>query len=288
MGPASCSNRKAKVISDCCSSTNPLTEQQRRLLEKRLNEAVDGNKYTVVTAMRYWNPDTDMAIDQLLEAKVDELVLLPLYPQFSYSTTASSFNEWERRIIARDLSGQWPTYRVQGYHLDPLFIDAFNQRIDDSLLQLDEETRKKTHLLFSAHGTPISFKKAGDPYSFQINASMEAIMEARGKDRPYWLSFQSRVGPVEWLKPNTEDFIKVLRGYGIKHLLVVPVAFVNDHIETLHEIGIEFKEIADEVGFETFKVIEGLNDHPTFIDCLASSVQKRLFMTDKEKAEIVS
>lgn len=276
LGPASCSNRQNKVISTCCSSTNPLTELQRRKLEKALNKNAEIAEFVVVTAMRYWHPDTDFAIDALLKAEVDEIVLLPLYPQFSYSTTASSFNEWERRIQARKLDKQWKTHRIFQYPTHPQYLEAISQRIDEKLAVLSPEVKSELHLLFSAHGTPVSFKKAGDPYSDQIKASMEALMKLRKQDFPYWLSFQSRVGPVEWLRPNTEDFIKVLRGYGIKHLLVVPIAFVNDHIETLHEIGIEFKEIADEAGIETFEVMGGLNDHSDFIDCLSQMVHSTL------------
>ena len=278
-GPKSCSNRQNKVISDCCSATNPITEWQRRALEKQLNEGSTDIAFKVVTAMRYWNPSTDDAIDELLEAEVDELVLLPLYPQFSNSTTASSFNEWTRRLRARDLEDRWKTRRVIQYPTHPDFLEAVSQRIDEGLQQFPEELREEVHLLFSAHGTPVSFREAGDPYSFQIKDSMEAVMKLRGYDYPHWLSFQSRVGPVAWLKPNTEEFIKVLRGYGLRHLLVVPIAFVGDHIETTHEVGIEFREVAEEVGIKSFKVTQGLNDMPKFINCLESLIKAQLSVT---------
>ncbi|RMG31151.1 MAG: ferrochelatase [Bacteroidetes bacterium] len=276
LGPKSCSNRQQKVVSDCCSSTNPITEWQRRELEKALNRESQGISYTVVTAMRYWHPFTDEAIDQLEAADCEQLVLLPLYPQFSYSTTASSLNEWVRRLRARGLEDRWKTLLIPSYHTHPAYIAAINQRIDEALQKFPPEVLDQLHLLFSAHGTPVSFREAGDPYSFQIKESMEAVMQARGKDHPYWLSYQSRVGPVKWLKPNTEDFLHVLRGYGVRHLLVIPIAFVSDHIETSHEIGIEFREIAEEIGMQHFELTEGLNDMPLFIDTLRQLVHQRL------------
>jgi len=276
LGPKTCSNRKNKVVSTCCSATNPLTERQRKALEKRLTENYADINFKVVTAMRYWHPDTEDALAELLTYDLDEIVLFPLYPQFSYSTTASSYNEWTRKVREQDLEDKWKTHHIQEYHRHPKYIQAISQRIDEGLEQFPSEVRDQVHILFSAHGTPESFRTNGDPYSFQIKASMEEVMKYRQYDYPYWLSFQSRVGPIAWIKPNSEDFIKVLRNYGLRHLLVVPIAFVNDHIETLHEIGIEFKEVADEVGIEHFYFTEGLNDMSLFIDCIEEVVLKQL------------
>lgn len=276
LGPKNCSNRINQVVSDCCSSTNPITEWQRRSLEKMLKKRNPDLDISVHTAMRYWNPGTDFTLDELSNLEVDEVILLPLYPQFSYTTTASSFNEWTRRMDARNLNDKWITHRVINYHLHPLYLQAINKRIDEGLKKFEDINKKDVHLLFSAHGTPISFRDEGDPYSLQIRETMEAVMEHRSKDLPYWLSYQSRVGPVKWLEPNTEAFLKVLRGYGIKHILVIPIAFVSDHIETLHEIGIEFLEVAEELGIEEFYHTEGLNDMPMFIECLSELVEDKI------------
>ncbi|MEO1416436.1 MAG: ferrochelatase [Bacteroidota bacterium] len=285
MGPASCANRMNNVVSDCCSATNPLTEGQRRSLQKYLDSHhSEHTQYIVLTAMRYWNPMTDVVLDELVKEEVDEVVLLPLYPQFSYSTTASSLNEWYRRVRARNLEDKWKTLLVKDYHLHPKYLQAINTRIDEALEKFPEEIRDEVHLLFSAHGTPVSFREAGDPYSFQIKETMEAVMDQRGKDMPYWLSFQSRVGPIKWLEPNTEKFLEVLHGYGIQHILVIPIAFVSDHIETSMEIGIEFKEVADELGIEHFICTTGLNSIPLFIEALADLVvDKRKHTADIPK-----
>ncbi|MCI4671452.1 MAG: ferrochelatase [Bacteroidia bacterium] len=285
LGPKSCSNRQANRVSDCCSATNPLTEGQRRALSKQLEKNSEEDvEYIVLTAMRYWHPMTDHVLDELDKEGVEEVILLPLYPQFSYSTTASSWNEWTRRVRARGWEDKWKVHFIKDYHLHPKYIAAVNQRIDEGLLQFPEEVRDEVHLLFSAHGTPISFREAGDPYSFQIKATMEAVMEARAHDRPHWLSFQSRVGPVKWLEPNTEEFLDVLHGYGLNHLLVIPIAFVSDHIETSMEIEIEFKEVADELGIENFICTRGINDMPMFIEALGDIVREN---TSKKLPESV-
>ncbi|MEO0896872.1 MAG: ferrochelatase [Bacteroidota bacterium] len=276
LGPKSCSNRQNGVVSDCCSATNPLTEGQRRALEKYMKDRSHDREYVVLTAMRYWHPMTDAVLDELDKEEVDEVVLLPLYPHFSYSTTASSWNEWTRRVRARGWENKWKVHFIQEFHLNPKYIAAISQRIDERLQDFPEDIRDEVHLLFSAHGTPISFREAGDPYSFQIKETMEAVMEYRGKDFPYWLSFQSRVGPVKWLEPNTEEFLEVLHGYGLNHLLVIPIAFVSDHIETSMEIEIEFKEVADELGIKNFLCTKGLNDHPLFIEALGDLVEEKL------------
>lgn len=277
LGPTTCANRVNGVVSDCCSATNPLTELQRRALSKHLKTRL-GSEYEieVFTAMRYWHPMTDAAIDELEAHGVEEVVLLPLYPQFSYSTTASSLNEWYRRIEDRKLAHTFKTRLIQKYNLNKKYLAAISDRIDEALNEVPEEVRDEVHLLFSAHGTPVSFKTKGDPYSFQIKETVEAVMKHRHMDLPYWLSFQSRVGPVKWLEPNTEEFLPVLHGYGVRHIVVIPVAFVSDHIETSMEISIEFKEVADELGIEHFICTKGLNDHPLFIEALGDLVEASL------------
>jgi len=237
--------------------------------------------------MRYWNPSTDDVLDELEKENVDEVVLVPLYPHFSYSTTASSWNEWTRRIKERGWEDKWKTHLVQEFHLNPKYIKTINQRINEGLEQFPEEVKDEVHLLFSAHGTPISFREAGDPYSFQIKATMEAVMEDRGKDLPYWLSFQSRVGLVKWLEPNTEEFLEVLHGYGIRHILVIPVAFVSDHIETSMEIEIEFKEVADELGIDNFICTRGINDHPLFIEALGDLVEEKIGLSRTKEGKLM-
>jgi ferrochelatase len=143
---------------------------------------------------------------------------------------------------------------------------------------MDEQTRAETHLFFSAHGTPIAEVESGDPYTKQIEETVEAIMEMRGRKEQYWLGYQSRVGPAKWTQPNTEDLAFRLIRYGIKNILMIPVAFVTDHIETLVELGMELKEDIEEEGLhvENLTVTEGLNDSELFIQSLVEEVQNQL------------
>lgn len=274
-GRMDCPNRLAQRGSTCCSPINPETERQRSALQTALNAAGGSTQYEVLTCFRYTKPDTADTLDYLEKHAFDELVILPLYPHFSYTTSASGFNEWRRHLQQRTIEGKWKTHYINSYHLDEHYIAALNARIDEALATIPAETRDEVQLIFSAHGTPIAEREAGDPYSVQLRETVRAVMSARGNDLPYWETFQSKVGPAKWLEPNTEEFIKVLRGYGIRHLLVVPIAFVQDHIETLHEIGIEFREVAEHVGIETFAVCKALNDHPRFIQAMAAMVRKR-------------
>ncbi|MCC5907489.1 MAG: ferrochelatase [Balneolaceae bacterium] len=272
-GSKHCYNRKDKIISDCCSPINGLTELQRRSLEKYCKTILPDHEVKVYTCMRYWLPFADTIMDEMVEDGITHTVLLPLYPQFSWTTTGSSFRDWETVLQKKfpNSSKPWKEFHVKNYYLNENYLRAFNERIDEALEEMDPDTRKKTHFIFSAHGTPLLEVRSGDPYTVEIKETMEAIMARREEKNSYWLSFQSRVGPQKWTQPNTEDLVKRHLEYGIKNLLMVPVAFVTDHIETLFELGVELAEDLEEEGyeFENLKVMQGLNDHPAFIKALA-------------------
>lgn len=279
-GSEYCLNRQTKEISTCCSPINPLTEKQRKALEKALRQEFPSYDCHVYTAMRYWRPFAHQALEDIKEDGITHLILLPLYPQFSWTTTGSSFRDWEdvKKKYQNSIPQSWQEFYVNSYHLNPIYINAFNQRIDEVLLELDDETRAKTHLVFSAHGTPVSEVESGDPYTKQIKETVEAIINARGRKEQYWLSYQSKVGPAKWTQPNTEELVFKLINYGIKHLLMVPVAFVTDHIETLVELGIELPEDIEKAGLhvEYLSVVKGLNDHPLYIQALVEEVAKQI------------
>ncbi|MGM0505880.1 MAG: ferrochelatase [Bacteroidota bacterium] len=278
-GNRHCTNRKEKVVSDCCSPINGLTERQRRALEKRLNEKESGLDVSVYTCMRYWLPFADQVMEEMVEDGITHAVLMPLYPQFSWTTTGSSFRDWES-VRKRRFGDQapWSEYHVKNYHLNEHYLDSVNARIDEALAEMPEEQRKKVHFVFSAHGTPLLEVRSGDPYTTEIKETMEAVMARREKKNSYWLSFQSRVGPQKWTQPNTADLVERHLEYGINHLLMVPIAFVTDHIETLYELGVELVEDLEEKGlhFGSYKVMEGLNDHPSYIEALAQEALRRI------------
>ncbi len=252
------------------SPLNEWTEIQRKMLEDLLRKK--SLNVDVEVAMRYWNPLTSATANKISAGNYSKILLLPLYPHFSVSTTGSSFNEWKRVFPGSTTNHIF----VDSYQTHPLYIKALNERIDETLLLFPENKRQDVQLVFSAHGTPVSYLKKGDPYSHHINETINSVMEMRKKSHQHHLCFQSKVGPAKWLEPATDDMIKELAGKGKKSLLIIPISFVSDHVETDFELAIEYKHVADEVGVEEYIVMKGLNDSQTFIDALADLVQKNI------------
>ena len=244
------------------SPINEWTEIQRKMLEEKLQKYE--SNISVFTAMRYWNPITKDVADKIKSLNFDRIVLLPLYPHYSISTTGSSFNEWDRCFIPRNEN----VLKINNYQTNPSYISALNQRIDQTILRFPEEIRSDVQLVFSAHGTPISMVKNGDPYSHQIKDTMDKVMQERKYSHPHHLCFQSKVGPVKWLTPATDTMIEDLSKQGKKHLLIIPISFVSDHVETSFELDIEYRHVADENNIENYIVMEGLNDSELFINAL--------------------
>ncbi len=244
------------------SPINEWTETQRQMLAKTLADR--GVEADVYTAMRYWKPLTSETAEIIKQKNYQNIILLPLYPHFSVSTTGSSFNEWDR-VYKGDPS---KVKKIITYFNHPGYVAALNANIDAGLLKFPAEVRNNVVLLFSAHGTPVSMVKKGDPYSKEIKETIDAVMALRNHSHDFALSFQSKVGPVEWLTPATDEKIEELSKAGKRHLLVIPVSFVSDHIETLFELDIEYRHVAHEAGIENFIVMPGLNDSQLFIDAL--------------------
>ena len=255
------------------------TLRQAALLEEKLNERMVARVYV---AMRYWQPFTDEALDAIERDGIRKVVLLPLYPQFSKATTTSSVKEWENRVAKRNVEIEHSL--IEHYFDQPTYIDAFVERVHQGLERFPEEIRDEVNILFSAHGTPMKLVKQGDPYSHQIAKTIAAIMERGAFAQIHTLCYQSKVGPLKWLKPSTPDTIAELASKGVKHMLLVPVAFASDHLETLFELGIEYRRQARERGVIQYEVTEGLNDSPKFIDALAELVFEKLGI-DAARAE---
>ncbi|MBK6914035.1 MAG: ferrochelatase [Ignavibacteriales bacterium] len=186
------------------SPINMWTEKQRLMLQTDLLK--NNFDAEVFVAMRYWKPLTSETAKIVAAKKFDKIVLLPLYPHFSISTTGSSFNEW-KRVYGGEASN---LIYINSYPTNKYYLRAINQRIDESLLNFPEGERENVQLVFSAHGTPVSYVKKGDPYSRQIKETMEAVMKLRNHSHDYHLCFQSKVGPAKWLEPSTSDKIKEL------------------------------------------------------------------------------
>ncbi|MFO7448472.1 MAG: ferrochelatase [Ignavibacteriaceae bacterium] len=238
------------------------TEKQRSMLEEKLRKI--NPETDVLIAMRYWKPLTEETVEKVESGNYSKIIMLPLYPHYSVSTTGSSFNEW-KRFYKGDPSKM---VYIDSYQADPLYIKAINQRIDEGILRFPEAVRKDVQLVFSAHGTPVSYLKKGDPYSFNIKETIDAVMKQRDGTHPHHLCFQSKVGPAKWLEPATDVMIEELASKEKKHLLIIPISFVSDHVETAFELDIEYRHVADKVGIENYIVMTGLNDSETFIDAL--------------------
>ncbi len=240
-----------------------ITEEQACALQQHLQQK--GQEAQVYVGMRYWHPFTEEAIAKIKRDRLEKLVILPLYPQFSLSTSGSSFRLLEK-LWQEDPSLERMEYTViPSWYQRPGYLQAMAQLIAQELDQFDNPDG--VHIFFSAHGVPVSYvEEAGDPYQQEIEHCTELIVKTLNRPNAHTLAYQSRVGPVEWLKPYTEDAIKELAAQGVNDLLVVPISFVSEHIETLEEIDIEYREIAEEAGIHNFHRVPALNTHPVFID----------------------
>ncbi len=259
------------------------TLKQASLLEEKLNKEFPAKVYA---AMRYWRPSTEETLDAIEREGIDNVILLPLYPQYSLATTASSVKEWEKQVKLRGSKIQHEL--IEAYYDDPIYIDAFIERVRAGLERFPIEIRPDVTILFSAHGTPMKLVRQGDPYSKHIAATVEAIIDRGGIKQATTLCYQSKVGPLKWLTPSTPDTIARLASEGVKHMLLVPVAFASDHLETLFELGIEYRRQAMEKGVHQYEVTEGLNDSPLFIDALADLVLKKLGVADADRGRRAS
>jgi protoporphyrin/coproporphyrin ferrochelatase len=240
-----------------------LTEHQARALAVALKPHMDTH---VVIAMRYWRPTTQDAVASLARQNLDQIILLPLYPQYSYATTRSSFNDWNRRFVSSGI----PLKTINHYYDHPDYIAALVEKINLALAPLKHP--EQVHLIFSAHGLPMKLVQAGDPYPKHIEATVQLVREMGEWNNPHVLCYQSRVGPQKWLEPSLTHTIEKLAHEGVKRMLIVPIAFVTDHIETLHEINIEARAEAIKLGIEEFTMMPALNDSPLFIQALADVV----------------
>ena len=270
------------------SPIGTLTERQRVGLVEALAPYLDP---VAVIAMRYWHPLTSEAVETLRKAgPLDEIVLLPLYPHFSYATTLSSLKEW-RRVYGQPKGGP-PERTVSQFYNHPLYIQALVQRIGSVLRQFKDSSG--IHLVFSAHGLPMSLVEKGDPYPGHVETTRRLVCEMGREQFPGWprthlLCYQSRVGPAKWLQPPLTSTIERLGHEGVKEMLVVPISFVTEHIETLHEINIEARAEAKKFGIETFRMMPSVGDSPLFIAALKDLVLRAVGLApDPEALQVAS
>jgi protoporphyrin/coproporphyrin ferrochelatase len=245
-----------------------LTEQQARALEVALKPHISAR---TIVAMRYWHPNTAEAITALDSEPYDELVLLPLYPHYSFATTRSSLNEWNRQYKPTT-----PVKIIDHFYDHPDYIAAIVERINTVLAEIKRPD--EIHLVFSAHGLPPALVEKGDPYPKQIEETVQMVRELGAWPNPHVLCYQSRVGPQKWLQPSLTSTIEKMAHSDIKRMLVIPISFLTEHIETLHEINVEAREEAESLGVTEFRMMPALNDSPLLIRALADLVLRSVGM----------
>ncbi len=250
-----------------CSPIRKNTERQAQALETELRH--QGMDAVCIVAMRYWHPFTSEAVAQLRAADCDEVVLLPLYPQYSSTTTGSSLNEW-RRLFNDEI----PTHIVETFYRNTAYLDAVVEKVNDALARFS--TSAQPEIVFSAHSLPVSVIEKGDPYQRQIEETVQLLMERGGWSNRHRLCYQSKVGASRWLQPSLRQTVQQLAREQVREMCVVPVAFVSDHVETLGEIDHEAREQADKLGIKQFEMSAGLNDSAKFIGALGQIVQQAL------------
>ncbi len=246
-----------------------ITEAQGEALKEQLQAL--GQEAKIYVGMRYWHPYTEEAIAQLTQDNIEHVVILPLYPQFSISTSGSSFRLLDK-LWQEDPKLQRISYKViPSWYKQPSYLQAMAELIAQELDHFPNPN--SVHIFFSAHGVPKNYvEEAGDPYQQEIEECTALIMQTLNRPNEHTLAYQSRVGPVEWLQPYTDDALPELGAKGVKDLVVVPISFVSEHIETLQEIDIEYRELAEESGIENFRRVPAPNTHPLFIRALADLV----------------
>ena len=246
-----------------------ITEEQASALEARL--AARGVAARAYVGMRCWKPTIDDAVSAIASDRISRLVALPLFPQYSVTTTGSCFNHFKAVLARARLASRIKVSYVEHWYEEPRYIEAMADRIREV-----SGGAGGFHLLYSAHSIPARYVAEGDPYLEQTRRTMERIDAQLGNPAPSMLAFQSKVGPVRWLEPSTRDVILRLARDGTRRVVVVPISFVSDHIETLQEIDILYKQLAAGAGIAEFARAPSLNLHPRFIEALSDLVVRAL------------
>ena len=248
---------------------------QAGALERTLNGNESGTPFRVFIAMRYSKPSADDALDAIAEAGIRRVVTLSLFPHYSVATTGSSRKEFERAFARRPRSPLLISH-IDDYADDERYLDAMTGTVRAALQRVPLMERLHTVLLFSAHGLPQRFIDRGDPYVERIALTMDGIRRRLALPNRHVLAYQSRTGPVKWIGPGTDKTLEALGSEGVRSVLVVPLSFVSDHIETLYEVDQLFAETARRAGITGYYRSAALNASPAFIASLAALVRRQL------------
>jgi ferrochelatase len=270
-------NKKAKNIYDSLGGKSPInqeTEKQVLALEKILNDHDSKINFKTFYCMQYWHPMHPEVFQNVVDFNPDKVILLPLYPQYSTTTTKSSFGSWTQQSMKK--MSHVETIAVCCYPKNNGFISAYGDRICDSLRT--KENASEYIIIYSAHGIPLDCIEDGDPYQEHIEQTAKAItayLSEKGFHNKTIVSYQSKVGYKKWLEPDTEEIIKRLSQEMAK-IVVVPIAFTSEHSETLVELDIDYKEMSLDLGSKDFIRIPTVSTHPLFIQGLKNEVLSAL------------
>ncbi len=247
------------------SPITKITRAQEQALQKKL--ASEGN-FVVTTAMRYWHPTTIKALEYLQDKQVDRLIALSLYPHYSCATSGSSLNELKRCLLDTPTGSE--LIEIDSWPDHPGYISCLAEKINNGLARFGDDS---VELVYSAHSLPVSFIEEGDPYVEHLQRTIAALEKITGKEGR--ICYQSRSGPVQWLSPSTPETIVNLSDTGCKNILMVPISFVSDHVETLVEINMQYRELAADHGIR-LETTESFNDDPNFIEALKDIILQSL------------
>lgn len=242
------------------------TQKQAAGIAKRL-----GERFKPYVIMRYWHPRAEDVLSEIKAAGIDTAVVVSMYPHYTGATTGSSINDFKRATakvhpeLEYQLIKEW--FDWSGY------LDALANRITEGLETFHDLMRDEVQILFSAHALPQKFIDRGDPYQEQVETTALEVMQRVGHN-DWTIAYQSRSGPVKWMEPGTDDVLSELAEAGHRAVLMVPISFVSDHIETLEEIDVEYRHLATSQGIVNFCRAPSLNDHSDFLDAMADLVKE--------------
>jgi len=251
-----------------------ITEAQAAAVAAKMHER--GCPANVYVGMRCWKPSIDEAVEQVLEDQITRLVILPLFPQYSSTTTGSCLRYFETLNKNLGLADKFEILVIQNWFDEPLYVESMADLICEELRGFGDTEPENIHVLYSAHSLPARYVEEGDPYLEQTRQSVALIHSRLAPGYRSSLGFQSKVGPVKWLSPATNDVLAQLGRKGNTNVLVVPVSFVSDHIETLQEIDVAYRELAIASGIREFRRSASLNLYPKFIDALVELAIRKL------------
>ena len=243
------------------------TKKQAEGVAQRL-----GEQFKPYVIMRYWHPRAEDVLAQIKSDGIENAIVISMYPHYTRATTGSSINDFKRAAAKIHPSLEYQL--IEEWYDWPGYLDSLAKRVNEGLDCFHDLMRHEVQILFSAHALPQKFIDQGDPYQQHVETTVTGVMERVG-DYSWSIAYQSRSGPVEWMSPGTDDVLKSLAEEGHRAVMIVPISFVSDHIETLEEIDIQYHILATDLGIVNFGRAPSLNDHADFLDALAGLVAER-------------